>query len=57
MKKQKVDTPYAGSWADTQARKAYKLPGSDEVPVIFPGSKHAIFVETVKWEDRKWWNG
>ena len=52
-----VDTPYTGSWADTQARKAYTLPAPDDVPAIFPGSKYVIKIETVKGSDRKWFNG
>jgi hypothetical protein len=57
MKKRTLDTPRDGkSWAETQATKAYKLPAPDDVPAIFPGSRYRIVVDTVKWEDRKWFN-
>ena len=56
MKKPVVDTPYKGSWAEQQATKAYKLPAKDDVPAIFPGSKHVVKIGSIKWEDCKWFN-
>ena len=52
MKKPVVDTTYKGSWAEQQATKAYKLPAKDDVPAIFPGSKHVVKIGSIKWEDR-----
>lgn len=51
MKKQQVDTPYKGSWAD-QMTSGYHIPESIKPPPPIQG----VVIETVRWEDRKWFN-